>query len=62
MKVAHTVDVPKAPQEVLISPDGETAYVSCDSSHKIAAIKTTDWTLAGLIDAGKGADGLAWAK
>jgi YVTN family beta-propeller protein len=61
MQVAHTVDVPTRPQEVLVSPDGQTAYVSCDQSAKIAAINTVDWTIKTMIDAGKGADGLAWA-
>ena len=61
MQVAHTISVPKAPQEVLIRPDGQMAYVSCDSSGKVAAIRTSDWQVDSLIDAGKGADGLAWA-
>ena len=61
MKVAHTIDVPKAPQESLVRPDGQMAYVSCDSSHKIAAIRTSDWTVETLIESGKGTDGLAWA-
>jgi YVTN family beta-propeller protein len=61
MKVAHTINVPAAPQEVVIRPDGQMAYVSCDASHKIAAISTSDWKVAKLIDAGAGADGLAWA-
>jgi DNA-binding beta-propeller fold protein YncE len=61
-KVAHVIDVPKAPQESLVSPDGKTAYVSCDSSRKVAAIRTSDWTVEKMIDAGKGVDGLAWAK
>ena len=61
MKVEHTIDVPAAPQEVLIRPDGAMAYVSCDASHKVAEIRTSDWTVARLIDAGPGADGLAWA-
>jgi DNA-binding beta-propeller fold protein YncE len=61
MKVAHVVDVPAAPQEVVVRPDGRVAYVSCDASHKIAAIRTSDWTVEKLIDAGAGADGLAWA-
>jgi DNA-binding beta-propeller fold protein YncE len=56
------IDVPKAPQESLVSPDGKTAYVSCDSSRKVAAIRTSDWTVEKMIDAGKGVDGLAWAK
>lgn len=61
MQVVHTVDVPKAPQEVLIRPDNHMAYVSCDASRKIAAIRIPDWTVDELIDAGKGTDGLAWA-
>ena len=61
LRVVHSIDVPKAPQEVLIRPDGKMAYVSCDSSAKVAAIRTSDWKVETLIDAGKGADGLAWA-
>ena len=61
MKVAHTVEVPAVPQEVLIPPDGKIAYVSCDASRKIAAIRISDWKVEKVIDAGPGADGLAWA-
>jgi DNA-binding beta-propeller fold protein YncE len=60
--VAQTIDVPAAPQEVLVRPDGEIAYVSCDVSGKVAVIRTSDWKVDALIDAGKAADGLAWAK
>jgi DNA-binding beta-propeller fold protein YncE len=62
MTVATTLDVPKAPQETLVRPDGEEAYVSCDSSKQIAVINTKNWKVEKLIDAGPGADGLAWAK
>ena len=62
MKVEHTLDVPAAPQEVIVRPDGAVAYVSCDASHKVAEIHTSDWTVTRLIDAGAGADGLAWAR
>lgn len=61
MKVAHTWDVPRAPQEVLVRPDGAEAYVSCDASRQIAVIDVKDWKVKKLIDAGPGADGLAWA-
>ena len=61
MKVAQTIDVPAAPQEVVIRPDGQFAYISCDASHKVAAIRTSDWKVANLIEAGGGTDGLAWA-
>jgi YVTN family beta-propeller protein len=62
MKVAHEVDVPKSPQEVLVRPDGAVAYVSCDASKQVAVVDLKDWKLDKLIDAGAGADGLAWAS
>jgi len=40
-------------------PEGR-AYVSCDASHQVAEIGLTGWKVK-LIDAGRGADGLAWA-
>ena len=61
LKVAHTVDLPVRPQEVLIAPDNKTAYVSIDQGAKVAAISIPDWTVEKMIDAGAGADGLAWA-
>ncbi|HEY1949913.1 MAG TPA: YncE family protein [Bryobacteraceae bacterium] len=60
LKVERSIDVPAAPQEVLMRPDGKVAYVSCNASHQVAAINLADWSV-NLIDAGKGADGLAWA-
>jgi YVTN family beta-propeller protein len=62
MTLIRTVAVPKAPQEVLVRPDGAVAYVSCDASGQIAAISVKDWTVEKLIEAGHGADGLAWAN
>jgi YVTN family beta-propeller protein len=61
LQVVKTISVPSAPQEVLIRPDGQVAYVSCDQSHQVAAIGIGNWGVK-LIDAGRGADGLAWAK
>ena len=61
LRVSKTISVPAAPQEVLVRPDGKLAYVSCDSSHQVAAIEIGDWSVK-LIGAGKGVDGLAWAK
>ena len=64
LTVAQTIDVPAQPQEVLIRPDGKVAYVSCNTSHQIAAI-ALDGPIANwkptLIEAGNGADGLAWS-
>jgi YVTN family beta-propeller protein len=61
MQVVRTIKVPPSPQEVLVRPDGKAAYVSCSSSHQIAAIQIDDWSVK-IIEAGRGADGLAWAK
>ncbi len=61
MRVEHTVDVPSAPQEILVRPDDKVAYVSCDHSHQVAAIRISDWKVEKLIDSGKTTDGLAWA-
>ncbi len=62
LKVVKTIDVPSAPQEVLMRPDGKVAYVSCNVKNQIAVIDLSNWTVQTLIDAGKTADGLAWAK
>jgi YVTN family beta-propeller protein len=62
MKVARTIKVPARPQEVLIQPGAAVAYVSCMGVGKVAAIDLKSWDVARVIDAGPGADGLAWAK
>jgi YVTN family beta-propeller protein len=59
--VVHTLDMPKIPQEVIVRPDGKMAYVSCDIDAKVVAVRTSDWKVDATMDAGKGADGLAWA-
>jgi len=61
MGVVRTIKVTTSPQEVLVRPNGKVAYVSCSASHQIAAIQINDWSVS-LIEAGPGADGLAWAK
>jgi DNA-binding beta-propeller fold protein YncE len=62
MKVARTVDVPGGPSEVLVSDDGKTAYVACNFADQIAVIDLAGWEVAKVIDAGKFADGMAWAR
>jgi DNA-binding beta-propeller fold protein YncE len=78
LKVVRTILVPGAPQEILVSPDGESAYVSCmvrikdvrasaadriaeKEMGQVAVIDLRQWNVRSLIDAGVGADGLAWA-
>jgi len=38
MKVEQVIQVPPDPQEILIRPDDQIAYVSCDESKQVAAI------------------------
>jgi len=61
LKLARTVDVCRSPQEILARPDGKIAYVSCMGSQQVAAIDLSQWKVQALIEAGNGADGLAWA-
>ena len=61
LKVARTIDLPVRPQEVLIAPGDKTAYVSIDQGGKVAVVSISDWKVEKMIDAGPGADGLAWA-
>lgn len=60
-KIVQTIDVPKAPQYVLMQPDGAKVYVSCDASRKVMMIDTKTWKVEKEIAAGQTADGLAWA-
>jgi YVTN family beta-propeller protein len=60
LNVARTLDVPATPTEILVRPDGRVAYVSCTGTAQVAAIDLNQWKLDSLINAGKGADGLAW--
>jgi DNA-binding beta-propeller fold protein YncE len=61
MQIERQIDVPPAPQEILLRPDGKVAYVSCDRSKQVAEIDLATWKLNRLINVGAGADGLAWA-
>ena len=62
MKVARTIDVADGPTEILMNPDGKSAFVSCTRSKQVAEIDLGQWKMARLIDAGDADDGLAWAK
>ena len=62
LKVVRTINVPDTPTEILVRPDGRVAYVSCSGKAQVVSIDLADWTLEATIAAGKGADGLAWAK
>jgi len=54
--------VGKAPQEILLRPDGKLAYVSCVASNEVGVIDLAAWKMEKTIAAGSAADGLAWAQ
>ena len=62
LNVVRTIDLPAAPTEILPSPNGKVAYASMPSGNQVAVIDLSQWKVQSLIDAGKYADGLAWAK
>ncbi len=61
LKFVRAIDMPHGPAEILMRPDGLTAYVSCPPSNQVAVIDLAQWKVQSLINAGKYADGLAWA-
>jgi DNA-binding beta-propeller fold protein YncE len=61
MQVARSVAVCTYPQEVAVRPDGKTAYVSCTKGGQVAEVDLGAWKTTREIDAGKAADGIAWA-
>lgn len=63
LKVARTIAVCGAPQEVLVQPNNPTvAYVSCMSGNEVAVLDLSNWKMQRTLNAGRGADGLAWAN
>lgn len=60
MKVTRTLDMPGTPVEILVRPDGQDAYVSCGK--QVAVILLPSFKVSTPLEAGNGADGLAWAQ
>jgi YVTN family beta-propeller protein len=59
--VVRTIDLPAGPQEIVLRPESTLAYISCIRAGKVAVVDTSTWMVTALVDAGAGADGLAWA-
>jgi hypothetical protein len=62
MKVERIIRVPAEPQEIVVRPDDQVAYVSCDESKRVVAIGRSDGKIEKLIEVGAGADGMAWVR
>jgi len=58
--------VGKGPVEVLVRPDGRVAYISCSPDAGVAELaiegEVSSWKVSRVVQAGVGADGLAWAE
>jgi DNA-binding beta-propeller fold protein YncE len=61
LKLINVVDVGPRPQEVLLHPLRETAYVSCFGSNYVAIVDISTCNVVGNIETGNKADGLRWA-
>ena len=62
LKVVRSVGVASDPQEVVISRDGKTAWVSCLSANEVLGIDLAGWNITDAIQTGKEPDGMAWAE
>jgi len=53
MQVAQNISVGAYPQEVVVRPDGKTAYVSCMHSNQVAEIDLGSWKVTRMIATGE---------
>jgi YVTN family beta-propeller protein len=61
LKVRESFDIPGASGEVLVAPDGKSAFVSCPQAGTIEVFDLRANKLEQPIKLTKGVDGLAWA-
>jgi YVTN family beta-propeller protein len=61
-KEIKRVPLGKAPEGVLIPPDGGRAYVAVNGDNFVAVIDLKTWSVNRKIDAGRGPDGMAWVR
>ncbi|MDP9338115.1 MAG: hypothetical protein M3P45_04530 [Acidobacteriota bacterium] len=60
LKVVKSLDLPGTPSEILVSPDGGAAFISCMDAGKIAVVDVPSWQLLDPVVLTPGVDGLAW--
>jgi len=61
-KVEHSFDIPPSTGAVIISPDGQRAYVSCPQDGTVQVLNLKDWKLEKPMQFTRGADGMAFAS
>jgi YVTN family beta-propeller protein len=52
----------KMPEGILIAPNGSQIFVAVNGDSNVAVVDPKTWTVTKRITAGKGPDGLAWAR
>ena len=57
-KIAHSFDIPQATGEVLITPDGSRAYISCPRAATVEILDLQAWKLDEPLKFTPGVDGL----
>lgn len=60
LRISKSFDMPRSSNEVEITPDRTTAYVSCPEEGKIAVLDLRSWRVEDPIRLTPGVDGLAW--
>jgi YVTN family beta-propeller protein len=51
----------RAPEGILIVPDGSRAYIGVAGDNHLAVVDLKTWEISGQIETGRGPDGMAWA-
>jgi YVTN family beta-propeller protein len=52
----------KAPEGILIPPDGGSAFVAVNGDNHVAVVDLKSWTVTRKLNTGAGPDGMAWVK
>ncbi|MDE3199498.1 MAG: beta-propeller fold lactonase family protein [Acidobacteriota bacterium] len=62
MQVARKISTMADPEEVIITPDDKTAWVSSPATGSVAQIDLAKWEMVHKVETGHNSDGLTWAK
>jgi len=60
LKLAKSFDLPEGAMEIVLTPDGAKAYISCVQAGKIAVVDLKSWDVENQIVLTPGGDGMAW--
>jgi YVTN family beta-propeller protein len=61
-KEIKRVALGKAPEGILIAPDGAHAYVAVNGDNHVAVVDLKTWQVVKKLSTGVGPDGMAWAR